>query len=303
MNEELLLKRLKRPQGRADVVIDTDTFNEVDDQYALAYLIKSDDKLDLKAIYAAPFSNEKAKTPKAGMEKSYAEILNILSLMEREDLKQLVYKGSETYLPDEKTAVVSEAAKDLAARAMAQPENQPLYVVAIGAITNVASAILLKPEIIDKIVVIWLGGHALDWVDINEFNMYQDIAAARVVFGCGVPLVQLPCLGVVSEFRVTEPELIYWLKGKNKLCDYLVDVTVNEGRTHEKTPYWSRVIWDVTTVAWLLDSRFMEERLEHSPIPQYDLHYSFDARRHFMKYVYWIHRDALIEDLFTKLSK
>lgn len=303
MNEELLLKRLKRPQGRADVVIDTDTFNEVDDQYALAYLIKSDDKLNLKAIYAAPFSNEKAKTPKEGMEKSYAEILNILSLIEREDLKQLVYKGSETYLPDEKTAVVSEAARDLAARAMAQPENQPLYVIAIGAITNVASAILLEPKIIDKIVVVWLGGHALDWVDINEFNMYQDIAAARVVFGCGVPLVQLPCLGVVSEFRVTEPELIYWLKGKNKLCDYLVDVTVNEGRTHEKTPYWSRVIWDVTTVAWLLDSRFMEERLEHSPIPQYDLHYSFDARRHFMKYVYWIHRDALIEDLFTKLSK
>lgn len=131
--------------------------------------------------------------------------------------------------------------------------------------------------------------------------MYQDVAAARVVFGCGVPLVQLPCLGVVSEFRVTEPELTYWLKGQNALCDYLVDVTVNEGRTHEKTPFWSRVIWDVTAVAWLVDGKFMKDRLEHSPIPQYDNHYSFDARRHWIKYVYQIHRDALIEDLFTKL--
>lgn len=138
-------------------------------------------------------------------------------------------------------------------------------------------------------------------MDTDEFNMYQDVAAARVVFGCGVPLVQLPCLGVVSEFRVTEPELTYWLKGQNALCDYLVDVTVNEGRTHEKTPFWSRVIWDVTAVAWLVDGKFMKDRLEHSPIPQYDNHYSFDARRHWIKYVYQIHRDALIEDLFTKL--
>lgn len=303
MDDLLRLKRLQRPKGRADVVIDTDTYNEIDDQYALAYLIKSDEKLNLKAILAAPFSNEKAATPKLGMEKSYEEIIKILSLIGREDLKKVVYKGSDAYLSDENTPVVSEAAAKLIELAMAQPEDKPLYVAAIGAITNIASAILMEPSIIDKIVVIWLGGHSRDWVDINEFNLYQDVAAARIIFGCGVPLIQLPCLGVVSEFRVTEPELVHWLKGKNALCDYLVDVTINEGRTHEKTPFWSRVIWDVTAVAWLIDSRFMDDRLEHSPIPQYDLHYSFDSRRHFMRYVYWIHRDALIEDLFTKLSK
>lgn len=60
--------------------------------------------------------------------------------------------------------------------------------------------------------------------------MDQDIAAARVVFNCQVPLVQLPCMGVVSEFSTTESELVYWLKGKNKLCDYLVENTVTETR-------------------------------------------------------------------------
>ncbi|GHV62016.1 hypothetical protein AGMMS49587_07680 [Spirochaetia bacterium] len=36
-------------------------------------------------------------------------------------------------------------------------EDNPLYVIAIGTITNVASALLIKPEIKDRIVIIWLG--------------------------------------------------------------------------------------------------------------------------------------------------
>ena len=79
-------------------MLDTDTFNEIDDQFALAYLICSKEKLDLQAVYAAPFSNEKAKDPAEGMEKSYQEILHILTLMERDDLKPAVYRGS-TFFP------------------------------------------------------------------------------------------------------------------------------------------------------------------------------------------------------------
>ncbi|MFQ7549915.1 MAG: hypothetical protein ACLRMZ_05970 [Blautia marasmi] len=50
-----LLKRLEKPKGKVDVVLDTDTYNEIDDQFALAYLIKSNEKLNLQAVYAAPF--------------------------------------------------------------------------------------------------------------------------------------------------------------------------------------------------------------------------------------------------------
>ena len=39
----------------------------------------------------------------------------------------------------------------------------PLYVVAIGAVTNVISAILMAPEIMERIVVIWLGAHPPYW--------------------------------------------------------------------------------------------------------------------------------------------
>ena len=99
--DAMLLKRLKRPEGKIDVVLDTDTYNEIDDQFALAYLLKSGEKLNVRAIYAAPFHNEKSEGPADGMEKSFQEIQRILELMDREDMKEHVYRGSCSYLPDE----------------------------------------------------------------------------------------------------------------------------------------------------------------------------------------------------------
>ena len=69
---------LQQPSGRVDVVVDTDTYNEADDQFALAYLLKNRDRLNLEAIYAAPFLNEKVKSPAEGVEKSAEEIRRIL---------------------------------------------------------------------------------------------------------------------------------------------------------------------------------------------------------------------------------
>jgi len=285
-----------------DVVLDTDTYNEIDDQYALAFLIKSQAKLRVKALYAAPFFNERSYGPADGMRKSHAEILNVLRLMGREDLHGIVHMGSESYLPSETQAVDSPAARHLAELAMGYTKEAPLYVVAIGAITNVASALLMRPEIRERIVLVWLGGHALHWPDNTEFNLSQDVAAARVVFGCGVPLVQLPCMGVVSAFTTCGPELEYWLRGKNPLCDYLVDRTTSAALDEQKIHTWTRALWDVTAIGWLLDGEYMLDRLEHSPIPQYDHHYSFDPNRHMIRYVYHIHRDKLFAALFEALA-
>ncbi|MCI8441390.1 MAG: nucleoside hydrolase [Provencibacterium sp.] len=298
-----LLKRLEKPARPVDVVIDTDTYNEIDDQYALSYLIKSDRRLKLQAIYAAPFFNHRSKSPQDGMEKSYQEILHILSLLERRDLEPCVYKGSARYLPSESEPVRSPAAEHLAKLAMNYTPERPLYAVAIGAITNVASALLINPEIRDRLVLIWLGGNAHHWPDNREFNLMQDVAAARVVFGCGMALVQLPCAGVVSSFTTSGPELEHWLRGKNELCDYLLDYTTSQALADGGISCWTRVIWDVTAVGWLMDGDFMQDRLEHSPIPEYDHRYAFDPTRHFIRYVYHINRDRLFESLFKTLAK
>ena len=194
MTELQRLRNLEVPTGNIDCVLDTDTYNEIDDQYALSLMIKSP-KLNLRAIYAAPFFNTHSTSPEDGMERSYDEILKLLTLMGKEDRKADVFKGSRTYLPDEKTPVGSPAARHLCELAMTYSVEKPLYVVAIGAITNVASALLLEPRIADRIVLVWLGGHFDTWPDTREFNLFQDVAGARVVFGCGCPLVQLPLHG------------------------------------------------------------------------------------------------------------
>ena len=293
------------PMGMADVILDTDAFNEIDDQFAIAYMIKSSEKLNVKGICAAPFFNSNSDSPKDGMEKSYDEIKKLLNLMDKGDRIQNVFKGSDRYLTDEKTPVESDAARFIADLASEYSADRPLYIVSIGAITNVASAILMNPEIVDKTVVVWLGGHSLEYYDTKEFNMMQDVAAARVIFGCGVPLVQLPCMGVVDVFRMSKSELEYWLKGNNKLADYLAENTISAAEKYASGKPWSRVIWDVTAVAWLLNDneKFMRSRIIKKHMPNYDYKYDIESDNGFMRYVYSIKRDALMEDLINKLNR
>ena len=309
MNETLYKKALTPPTGLVDAVLDTDAYNEIDDQFAIAYMIRSSDRIDLKAIYAAPFFNQNSSSPEDGMERSYNEIFNILDLMKEEELKKSVFRGSTTYLPDEKTPVISDAAKHLAALAMEYTSEKPLYVVAIGAITNVASALLINPEISDRVVIVWLGGHAFDWPHTKEFNMFQDVAAARVVFDSKAPVIQFPCNGVVSAFRVSGDDMRARLYGKNELCTYLTTHSENEVSTYVKDgAAWSRVIWDATAVAWLTGghakgNEYLSYRFDKSPICEYDFTYSFDNTRHLISYVYDIRRDALFNDMIKKLTK
>lgn len=303
MTNEQRIKNLSVPTGRVDVVLDTDAFNEIDDQFAISYLIKSKEKLNTKSIYAAPFfNNGKSTSPQDGMERSYNEIFKVLELLgEKHD----VFKGSDKYLDNESTPVISPAAQDLVQRAKNYSPELPLYVVAIGAITNIASAILLDPDITENIVVVWLGGNAHHYHHTREYNMRQDVAAARVVMQSGAPFVQLPCTGVVDRFTVSKPELDFWLKGKNALADYLATNTIEEAESYAKGTAWTRVIWDVTAVAWLLNDseQFMESRIIPTPIPTYDNLYATNYNGYPMRYVYNIKRDNLMSDLIQKLTE
>lgn len=305
MTRKQLLKNLTPPEGRVDVVLDTDAYNEIDDQFAISYLLRTDEKLSPIRFYAAPFHNEKSSGPEDGMLKSYEEILHLLRLADREDLEECVLEGSPRYLPDETTPVLSPAAQDLSQLAMEYSPEYPLYVVAIGAITNIASALLMNPAIRENMVVVWLGGNARHLPHTREFNMMQDVAAARVVMGSGVPFVQLPCDGVVKQFTVSGVELRHWLSGKNPLADYLAENTIREAEAYAAGTPWTRVIWDVTAVAWLLDTdgRFFSSQVLPVHLPDYTHHYEKEALDIPMRYVNNVSRDALMTDLFRRLTE
>lgn len=329
MTQEQFLKNLQVPTSQVDVVLDTDAYNEVDDRYALAYLLRSKEKLNTKAIYAAPYLHTRVETPEEGMENSYREILKLLDLLGE---SVPVFKGSRTYLNNDcyfperlyeevnrdyseykgatppaskEDFVESEAARDLVARAKNYSPENPLYVVAIGAITNIASAILMDKSIAENIVVVWLGGKSRHQMDAKEYNLVQDYTAARTVMESGVPFVQVPCLGVTTHFKISKIEFEHWLLGTTPIADYLVRETVDPIQDWAKSDFWSTTIHDVVAVAWLLndDQRFMWYRVENMRLPQDTGFYGEELPDKKMSYVFYVDRDSLMKDLFGKLAE
>jgi len=222
-------------------VLDTDTYNEVDDQFAVTQALLSPDRLEVEALYAAPFSNNRSSGPGDG----------------------------------------------------------PLYVVAIGAITNVASAILMEPRIMEKIVVVWGGGDPLHWRCAADFNLGQDLHASRLLFECGVPLVLIPCQGVCSHLQTTIPELERYVEGRGAIGDYLVEIVKGYSGDHYA---WSKVIWDIAAIGYMLEPKWVPTTVVHSPFLTDQFTWSVDHQRHFIRVATHVHRDPIFRDLFQKLE-
>jgi purine nucleosidase len=296
--EAVRLERLQPPTGKVRMVLDTDTYNEIDDQFAVVYALLSPERVDVAAIYAAPFHNNRSSGPADGMEKSYEEILRLLERLDRSP-DGFVFKGATGYLREDLQPYRSAAALDLVERALASPPDDPLVVVAIGAITNIASAILIEPKIIERIVIIWLGGNALHWPHTREFNLQQDVRAARLIFDCGAPLVQIPCMGVTTHLLTTVSEIEQYVRGRGAIGDYLADIFCAYEHDHFG---WSKVIWDIATIAYLIDPSWLDTELVHSPVLTDQLTWSVDHSRHLIRYARYLHRDPIYRDLFAKLE-
>ena len=291
-----LLDQLTPPTGKVHMVLDTDTFNEIDDQFAVVQAILSPDSLDLKAIYAAPFHNKNSDSAGDGMEKSYGEILRLLERLNVSP-EGFVFKGATQFLSSWQQPEASPATDHLIDLAL--KIDGVLYVVAVGAITNVASAILLEPQIIEKIVVIWLGGQPPPHRNSREFNLGQDILSSQLAFDCGVPLVQIPCQGVASHLQTTVAEIERYVEGQGDIGDYLAQIFKAYHADHFG---WSKVIWDISAVAYLINPSWIETELVHSPILTDQITLSFDNNRHFMRLATYVHRDPIFRDLFRKLD-
>jgi purine nucleosidase len=289
--------RLEPPSGPLRMVLDSDTYNEIDDQFALTYALLSPERLLVEAIYAAPFHNERSSGPADGMEKSYDEIIRLLGHLGRQR-EGFVFKGSTAWLPTADMPVRSAAATDLVARAM-DGHADPLYVVAIGAPTNVASALLLQPEISSRIVVVWLGGNAGSWPTADEFNLRQDLFASRVLFDSGVPLVHVPCLPVTDHLCTTEAEIDRYVKGRGSIGEYLAATYSDCYVDHFAR---SRSIWDVGPIAWLVNPAWAPSALTSSPILTSERTWSHDLGRHLIREVQYVLRDEIFADLFRKLD-
>jgi inosine-uridine nucleoside N-ribohydrolase len=350
--------RLRTPQGRPRIVIDTDAANEIDDQFALAWTLLSPQQLELEAVYAAPFSFEHRRQemiraqqalaapgaascddlalashyrgrldhaarmgwdlhrldlapfnpPARGMERSFEEILTVFDKLGIGAAGR-VFKGSAGYLPSPGEPVRSEAAEHLVATALATPPDaEPLYVLALGCVTNIASALLMAPEIAERIVVVWTSGFPSHAPQVNHsFNLEQDMAASTLLLDSGVPHVYLPGYHVGAQLRLSLPEMERHVKGRGAIGDYLHELFIHNplhemlGITDLFAHSW--VIWDVINIAWMLQPDWVPSELVRTPRLLPDRRWQAAPGRHLMREAHAVQRDAIFRDFFLKLAR
>jgi len=280
---------------KINVILDTDTYNECDDQFALAYMIKNQKRFNIEAITVAPYSHkERNETVISGREKSYNEILKICKWLNF-DTNNKVFKGAEDYICNgyDKS---NDAVNKIIEIAL---KNDKTYIMAIGAITNVALAIKKEPKIIDKIEVIWLGGHSLLQNNNLEFNFRQDVNAVKIVFDSKVNLTVIPCKNVASNLRTSIYELNHYLKDKSELCNYLIDRFYNDGYHGIQE---RRVIWDISAIAYMLNKEWFTSMDISCPNIKDDTSYELTSNNHKITMVNYIDVNKVYNDLFKKLG-
>ena len=301
LSQEVRRSRLAMPvSGISRAVLDTDTYNEIDDQFALAWAMLSPEKLDMRAILAAPFDNSRSTGPADGMRKSRDEIVRELDLLGI-PAQDFVYSGSERFMTACDDPVDSPAARRIVELAHeAARDGVLLNVIAIAAITDVASALLLDPEIVKFIRVIWLGGHAFYVGENGEFNLRQDVPGAQVLFDSGVPLVLVPCRGVAELLTITLPELDNRLADAGKIGLFLL------GRCAEylhHDPAVQKVIWDIATIAHFVVPEACRSELVIAPRLGNDRTWiPGEAGRHEIRLTTYLDRGKIFDALFARLA-
>lgn len=229
-------------QTKIPVIIDADTGNEVDDLYALSRAL-IEPSWDILALNATHWQTSHWAIENS-MENSHrlnGVILGHLGL----DIK--TRRGGVARMFDwGDQAQHSAAAYEIIKQAQAMPEGEKLTIVALGALTNIGSALFVEPSIVDKIKLYWLGT-TYDFekgiLGTNDFNCVMDIQALHLILKSELELNVIP-LDVAAKMDFTFEETVAQFEDKHGLGDLLVD----RWETHLDGLRKNRVIWDVALI-------------------------------------------------------
>ena len=292
---------------KKNFILDTDTYNEIDDQFAITYAMNAED-VNLLALSAAPFYNCRIRTVAEAEEMSYREMKKVRDLVDPENkLGVKCLHGAQKYMTNMFVPQPSEAAEEIVR--LVKEADGIVYIAAIGRFTNLASAILLDPTIAEKAVAILVGGQRLSRGDANDGNLGNDRCAARVVFECGIPVILLPAGECTEHLYAYGGEVEYYLRGKaGAIGDYLCDKFIEEEGTALRennvcsTHY--RSLWDISAIAFLRGQEKMcGVYIEDAHTVTADGHWVnlHDGRK--MIYVDWFHRDRVLSDFYTVVRR
>ena len=276
------------------VILDTDAKNEVDDQFAIVQAVLSE-SFDIKGIVASHFGNEKSKR---SMEDSYDEIKKVLSLMEINNIP--VYHGAKEAIKKDLISQDSEGIRFIINEAMTDDER-PLYIAVLGAITNIASALLLEPKIADKnITIIWIGGR--DYPNGGwEYNLKNDVNAANIVLKSNIQLWQVP-RNVYRMMPVTFAELWTKVYPFGKIGKYLAQNVVDFNNAWINRPTEYRILGDSPAIGIMLFDDCGEWQLMPAPEIDENMNYIYNDNNRLIRVYKNIDSRFILEDLYSKLK-
>ncbi|MEM6463448.1 MAG: nucleoside hydrolase [Pseudomonadota bacterium] len=245
--------------------------------------------------------------PDEGAELSYLEILRVFEKCGVESGGK-VFRGSPNYLSSLDEPIASPSAEFIIERARAEPD-EPLYVCAMGGVTNIASALLMAPDIIRNIVVIWTSAFPSHSPNCNRpsLNLVQDPLGSRLMFDCGVPHVYLPGYHVGAQLKISLPEMERFVDGKGAIGSYLHHLYTHNplhemfAITDPEERSW--VMWDLIDIAWLFDPAWVPTTLVRSPVLDEELYWRHKEGRHLMREAWDVNRDAIFMDLYRCLER
>ena len=276
------------------VIIDTDAACEADDPFAIVHALLSK-KLEVKAIFAEHFGYP------GTTQKSYDEIITILNAM---SISVPVYRGEQCKLSQLQGIEISEASHFLIEEANRNDEK-PLFVLCIGAITNIATAIRKCPEIIKKMTVVWIGGHNHDVSkpDNREFNAGNDIEAINLVISSGVEFWQIPN-NVYGSMHIGIAEIQKRIFPCGKIGQHLFEnlVKYNQSEHAGWTAGESWSLGDSPAVGVVLEQNCGHYAYREAPIFNEDTSYRFERGRPLIRVYQSINSRFIIEDFISKLQ-
>ena len=300
--EELLARMGMRLPLRKQVrvLISSDVKNEADDQYAIVHQLLTP-MFDVRAVVAAHFES-KAPGTETTMEQSYQELLTLMKAAGIEDVPAL--RGCKAPLRDERDAPASEGVDFLIAEAL-RDDPRPLYITCQGALTDVAAALNRCPEIAERLTVVWIGGFPYPQGG-GEFNLMQDVAAARVVFASKAAVWQLP-VNVYATMEVTMAELAARVRPCGPIGRYLYEEMEEYNRLSDELPGLRRgenwCLGDSPVVGALLQCEWRGNfHTETAPLIADDMRYLPNPGGKPIRVYDSVDVRFILEDLYAKLA-
>jgi inosine-uridine nucleoside N-ribohydrolase len=276
------------------VIIDTDAACEADDPFAIAHALMSK-KLVVKAIFAEHFA-----VP-GSTKRSYDEIRHVIDVMKMDVPVFMGEEGPITQIDGDK---ISEASQTLI-REAAKDDEKPLFVLCLGAMTNVATAIRKSREIARKMKVVWIGGHSHDIgkPDHREFNAGNDVEAANIVMSSGVEFWQIPN-NVYGTMHIGIAEIQNRISccgeiGKH-LFENMISYNNSPGAGWTQGESWS--LGDSPAVGVALEPNCGQYVYREAPVLLDDTSYKFKSGQPVIRVYQSINSRFIIEDFISKLE-